>query len=216
MPGKVFFYLFDYCQNLEFFCQNLGSSEGSFSESLSTRLFKGRVEMVAELDKKREASRQVAEQADYQFNETQLREETAALLHRNVAAMNLDNFVVRTQRKSVEKYAQPESWQKLGIDDFNELINNVAGLPTELADEDEEGKRFDMLVLRAQLAILQANSDFNSLREKIRAIAGALEEQDAIPAVKAQMPLIQAVAGDEWWEDVTVPMLEVCGKSCGH
>ncbi len=216
MPGKVFFYLFDYCQNLEFFCQNLGSSEGSFSESLSTRLFKGRVEMVAELDKKREASRQVAEQADYQFNETQLREETAALLHRNVAAMNLDNFVVRTQRKSVEKYAQPESWQKLGIDDFNELINNVAGLPTELADEDEEGKRFDMLVLRAQLAILQANSDFNSLREKIRAIASALEEQDAIPAVKAQMPLIQAVAGDEWWEDVTVPMLEVCGKSCGH
>lgn len=213
-PGvdKEFFYLFDYCQNLEFFSQNPGNSEGSTSESLSTRLFKGRVEMIAELDKKWVTDNQIAERADYQFNESQLREEIAAFLHQNVAAMNLDNFVVRTQRKSVEKYANHEAWQKLGIDDFNELTNNVAGLPTELGDEDEEGKRFDMLVLRAQLAILQAKPDFNSLREKIQSIASALEEQDAIPAVKAQMPLIQAIAGDEWWVDVTVPMLEVVRK----
>jgi len=213
-PGvdKAFFYLFDYCQNLEFFSQNPGSSEGSSSESLSARLFKGRVAMIAELDKKWVTDNQIAEKADYQSNETQLREEMAAFLHRNVAAMNLDNFVVRTQRKSVEKYAQPGSWQKLGVDDINELTNNLAGLPTELGDEDEEGKRFDMLVLRAQLAILQAKPDFNSLRQKIQTIAGALEEQDAIPAVKAQMPLIQAVAGDDWWVDVTVAMLEVVRK----
>ena len=213
-PGahKQFFYLFDYCQNLEFFSQNPDHYEGSSSESLSTRLFKGRLAMVAELDKKREAGQQVAERAEYHFNEIQLREETADFLHRNVAAMNLDNFVVRTQRKSVEKYANPGSWQVLGIDDFNELADNVAGLPTELGDEDEDGKRFDMLVLRTQLAILQAKPDFKSLREKIQAIASALEEQDAIPAIKAQMQLIQAIVGDEWWEDVTVAMLEVMRK----
>ncbi|MGZ8184592.1 MAG: type I restriction-modification enzyme R subunit C-terminal domain-containing protein [Methylobacter sp.] len=39
-----------------------------------------------------------------------------------------------------------------------------------------------------------------------------MEEQEAIPAIKAQMPLIQAIAGDEWWEDVTVPMLEIVRK----
>ncbi len=120
--------------------------------------------------------------------------------------------MVRPQRKSVEKYAKPEAWHKLGIDDFNELAKNVAGLPTELADEDEEAKRFDMLVLRTQLAILQARPDFTSLRERIQAIASALEEQEAIPAIKAQMPLIQSIAGDEWWEDVTVPMLEIARK----
>ena len=216
-PGadKAFFYLFDYCQNLEFFSQNPGNAEGSTSESLSTRLFKGRLEMVAELDKKLEVGQQVVELTlcyDDQLNEAQLREEVAAFLHRSVAAMNLDNFVVRTQRKSVEKFAKQASWQKLGIDDFSELANNVAGLPTELRDEDEEAKRFDMLVLKAQLGILQDRPDFNSLREKIQAIAGALEEQEAIPAIKAQMPLIQAIAGDEWWQDVTVPMLEVIRK----
>jgi type I restriction enzyme R subunit len=168
--------------------------------------------MVAELDRKLITCNQIAERADYKFNEAQLREELAAFLHQNVAAMNLNNFVVRTQRKSVEKYAKPEAWQKLGVDDFNELAQNVAGLPTELSDEDEEAKRFDMLVLRAQLAILQARPGFASLREKVQTIASALEEQEAIPAIKAQMPLIQAIASDEWWEDVTVPMLEIARK----
>ena len=213
-PGKdkEFFYIFDYCQNLEFFSQNPAHSDGSASEPISTRLFKARLEMIAELDKKLETGRQIAERADYQFNEAQLRTELADFLHQHIAAMNLDNFVVRPQCKSVEKYAKPEAWQKLGSDDFNELANNVAGLPTELVDEDEEAKHFDMLVLRTQLAILQARPDFTSLRERIQAIAGALEEQEDIPAIKEAMPLIQAVAGDEWWEDVTVPILEIARK----
>jgi type I restriction enzyme, R subunit len=71
-----------------------------------------------------------------------------------------------------------ESWARGA---FHELTAKVAGLPTELLDEDEEAKRFDMLVLRAQLAILQAKPDFASLKEKIQAIASALEEQAAIP-----------------------------------
>jgi type I restriction enzyme R subunit len=88
------------------------------------------------------------------------------------------------------------------------LTTRVVGLPTELVDEDEEAKRFDMLVLRTQLAVLQALPEFASLKVKLQAIASALEEQTLIPAVKAEMVLIQAVASDEWWEDVTAPMLE--------
>ncbi|EKD97993.1 MAG: hypothetical protein ACD_23C00637G0001 [uncultured bacterium] len=88
----------------------------------------------------------------------------------------------------------------------------MADLPTALLDNDEEAKRFDLLVLRTQLAILQALPDFAALRERMQAIASALEEQEAIPAIKAQMVLIQSVAGDAWWEDVTVAMLEYARK----
>ena len=86
--------------------------------------------------------------------------------------MNLDNFVVRPQRKSVEKYAKPEAWLKLVSDDFNDLAQNVAGLPTGLVDEDEDAKRFDILVLRTQLVILQARPDFASLREENSGVGG--------------------------------------------
>jgi type I restriction enzyme R subunit len=45
------FWIFDYCQNLEFFSQNLGTTSGATNESLSKKLFAGRVELIAELDK---------------------------------------------------------------------------------------------------------------------------------------------------------------------
>jgi type I restriction enzyme R subunit len=79
-------------------------------------------------------------------------------------------------------------------------------------DDDEEAKRFDMLVLRAQLSILQARPDFMGLRQKIQAIAVNLEDEMAIPAIKAEAALIHAVASDEWWDGVTVPMLETARR----
>nr|WP_315494217.1 DEAD/DEAH box helicase family protein [uncultured Rhodoferax sp.] len=217
-PGadKQNFFIFDYCQNLEFFSQNPDFKEGAGAESLSTRLFKARVSLLTALDSKLGSEPKAGENPPQAYGGhptmEELRKATAGLLHENVAAMNLENFVVRPQRQAVEKYAKAEAWDSLEPDDVHELTSRVAGLPTELTDEDEEAKRFDMLVLRTQLAILQAKPDFISLKTKIQAIASALEDQMAIPAIKAEMVLIQTVSSDEWWEGVTVPLLETVRK----
>ena len=221
-PGedKQNFFIFDYCQNLEFFSQNPDFKEGATSEPLSTRLFKTRLEMVAELDSRIPADSQggvpmksaVAKPWDTSLTLKDVRQATASLLHEQVAAMNVDNFVVRPKRQYVERYAKPEAWEKLDTEARHELETQVAGLPTALMDEDEEAKRFDMLMLRMQLSVLRAGADFASLKDKIQKIASALEEQTAIPAIKTEMQLIQYVASDEWWEDVTVPMLEMARK----
>src|SRR5207248_1149430 len=52
-PGKdkQFFYIFDYCQNLEFFSQNPETTAGAAGDSLTKKLFVSRVELVAELDR---------------------------------------------------------------------------------------------------------------------------------------------------------------------
>src|SRR5207237_1015697 len=76
----------------------------------------------------------------------------------------------------------------------------------------EEAKRFDLLMLRLQLAVLLAEPSFERLRDQVKDIAGLLEEKASIPMVKAQMELIQAVQADEWWENVTAPMLEAARK----
>ena len=100
----------------------------------------------------------------------------------------------------------------MDADSQTELNERVAGLPTALVDDDEDAKRFDLLVLRTQLAVLQALPDFAALKGRMQAIASALEDQESIPAIKAQMVLIQSVAGEEWWENVTVVMLESARK----
>jgi len=216
-PGKnkQFFNVFDYCQNLEYFSQELPPDSGKAPVPLSTQLFRARLEMIAELDSRIADTLEVGDPSPTyvsQLSDGQLRDELAGLLNQQVAAMNVDNFVVRPQRKYVEKFSKTDAWQKLDGTSIDELNQNVAILPSSLLDNDEEAKRFDMLVLRTQLAILQARPDFASLRERMQAIASALEEQEAIPAIREQMILIQSIAGDDWWVDVTIAMLENARK----
>lgn len=214
-PGqhKAFFYLFDYCQNLEYFSQDIPGSEGYAAESLAKRLFDARLELITALDGRpgerlaaavKEAT---ATYGDPKTNE-EVRRAVAELLQREVAAMNLDNFIVRPHRRLVEKYAKPEAWARLDSEALEELSREVAGLPTELDPENEEAKCFDLLVLKLQLALLRADPGFERLRDRVKEIAGLLAEKDAIPMVREQMALIQYVQADEWWQDVTVPMLE--------
>lgn len=215
-PGedKQFFYLFDYCQNLEFFSQNPETTDGSLGDSLGTRLFKSRLELLSELDKKLEANSDCGAGAEtpeiYGEPETEaeVRFFIAEALHSEISSMNPENFVVRPKRRLVEKYSKPEAWLKLSGEDLSELSHEVAGLPSELQPEVEEAKRFDLLILNLQLALLRSEPGFERLRDRVRDIAGLLEEKSAIPMVRDQMPLILDVQTDEWWENVTTPMLE--------
>ena len=217
-PGedKKNFFVFDFCQNLEYFSQNPAGGEGATKESLTTRLFKGRLELIGELDAPAKQGNGAGEQPPRPYGGhptlEEMRKATATTLQERVAAMNVDNFVVRPHRQAVEHYALPEAWQVLQSDDVDTLSHRIASLPSQRTDDDEEAKRFDMLVLRAQLSILQASPDFLSLRQKIQGIAASLEDELAIPAIKAEATLIHAVASDEWWQDVTVPMLETARR----
>ncbi len=204
-PGKhkEFFYIFDYCQNLEFFSQNPETVDGALGESLGKRLFKTRLELISELDRKLSGAAQEGPE-----KEAELRREVAAMLQGEVAAMNLENFVVRAKRRLVEKYGNPEAWAELKLEALSELAQEVAGLPSELDPEDEEAKRFDLLMLNLQLAVLRVEPAFKRLSDQVKAIAGLLEEKSSIPMVHEQMSLIQDLQTDEWWQDVTVPMLE--------
>ena len=214
-PGKdkKFFYLFDYCQNLEFFNQNTETTEGSLGDSLSTRLFKSRLELLSELDKRLEAEIKGGAETPEIYGEPKTEAEVrfliAETLHDEITSMNLDNFIVRPKRRLVEKYSKPEAWIKLSSEDLSELSHEVAGLPSELQPEAEEAKRFDLLILNLQLALLRAEPGFERLRDKVRNIAGLLEEKSTIPMVRDQMALILDVQTDEWWENVTTPMLEI-------
>jgi len=214
---KKFFYIFDYCQNLEFFSVNPPMAEGALAESLSKRLFKARLEMIVELDKRgatadglgiREHGAGYDQLKGDLKTEHEVRRAITAQLYAETVAMDVDSFVVRPKRRFVEAYAKPEAWQRLTADAVLELSQEVAGLPTGLEPEREEAKRFDLLMLNLQLAQLREEPAFVRLREQVKQIAGVLEESAGVPQVRDQLPLILDVQTEAWWEDVTIPMLE--------
>jgi type I restriction enzyme R subunit len=125
------------------------------------------------------------------MTEVGVRRALAESLHHEVAAMNLDNFLVRPQRRLVEEYAKPEAWTLLTREAIGELGRGVAGLPAELDPQPEEAKRFDLLILNLQLCVLRSAPGFERLRDQVKEIAALLEEKSAIPMVRAQMALIE-------------------------
>jgi type I restriction enzyme R subunit len=122
--------------------------------------------------------------------------------------MSLDNFLVRPKRRFVEKYAAAKAWSQLNADAQHELIEQVAGLPSAATDDDLVAKQFDLVVFRIELALLQVDPAFRGLKERIREIASLLEALPNVPMVVGEMALILEIQTDDFWQDITLPMLE--------
>ncbi len=213
-PGenKREFLVLDFCQNLEYFNQDLETSDTAAAEPLSQRLFRNRVDLLLELDGRVQAGHGAAvaeaSPAGAYLTEARVRDDTAALLQQIVSGMSLQNFVVRPERRWVEEWAKADAWRLPAAEALGEAADHLSGLPSAVRDDDEDAKRFDLLMLRTQLASLRTEPAFVRFKKLVQQIAGALLELQNVPAVRDQLLLIDAVAGDEWWQDVTLPMLE--------
>ncbi len=197
-PGehKKEFYIFDFCQNFEFFGENPEGFEIKAPQSISQRIFNKRLRLSELLL----ASQKQEEQA--------LREILLDTLHGIVDNMNVDNFEVRPYRKTVEAFKHRDRWQALSEEDIRQLTTEVSRLPSELPQEHELAKRFDLLVVDTQLTLLEKNSRFDKDREEIVKIASLLESKQAVPMVNEQLPLILDLQTESFWEDITVVILE--------
>lgn len=205
---KKFFYIFDFLQNLEYFAENPEATDGAGTASLEARLFKARLELITSLD----VSSGDNKTGKQEEQDGALRKETAAHLHSIVSNMTFANMIVRTKRRHVEKYRVADAWNAITPTEAVEIGNELANLPSQLIDTEEEAKRFDLLMLKTQLCVLNKTPGFDGLKTTIQKIAAALELQESIPVIRAQMVLIQSIGTDEWWQDITVGMLEAARK----
>lgn len=213
-PGldKEFFYIFDYCGNLEFFSQQLDGTEGTSGASLSQRLFAARLKLLAAISGSKEGAKAVKEHLTQYGSEPMTDEQVfqsiLEILKAEVGSMNTDNFIVRAKRRLVEKYQNADQWLSLDEEKLSELEHEIAGLPSEKEPEAVETKQFDLLILRLQISTLKGTNAFKRMKQQVQEIAALLEESSSIPVIKEQLSLIQDLQSDGWWDDVTVPMLE--------
>ena len=199
-PGmdKQFFYVFDYCENLEFFSVNpQGVSEPPLQESVKQKIFKRRLQLVTTLQS----------QDDRDETHEKLCQALLDQMHEAITRMNADNFLVRPHRRFVEDFSRHERWQNLSPADHANIAEHLTGLPYPDVD-DEFARRFDLLILNLQLAILETSHALERYQEQVQGLAAGLEEKRAIPAVNAQLALILDLQSDEYWQDITLPMLE--------
>ncbi len=213
-PGrnKECFWIFDCCQNLEYFLGGGGAGSTAIPESLSTKLFKARLALIDTFDQQTGPQANQAISTSLVENLSQ-RQRLADTLRGYVAACPADNFLVRPHLELVEHFRKPEAWTTLTAEDHAILATTLASLPSAQAeqegDTDAVARRFDLLPYNLQLAMLRGDSPrFMRYQKQVRALASLLDQKNSIPMVAAELELIQDLLRDEWWQDVTLPMLE--------
>ena len=199
-PGddKRDFVIFDVCSNIDFFNEELPEAPASrsLSLSLSERTFLQRTRLLAALN------------GIVATDAASLRAAIAGRLRRAVAGMNRDNFLVRRHLRAVERFGGADAWDRFGPADLEDAAE-LAGLPSAAEqDADEAAKRFDALILDAQVAVATGEPVPAGVASRIAGIAQALGDQRSIPAVAAQAALLDALVDPTWWDDVEVVRLE--------
>lgn len=193
---KTAFRVFDVCGNVEYFSQDPADRTVSVQVPLSQRLFTVRARLVAGIDAT--------------AGDDTVRADAVDWLSGFVAGVPADSFLARPHRRLLDAYSSPEGWDApltaLTADDISSALG---ALPSSAATDDEQAKRFDLVVLQRELAQLE-NDDALAARTRtvMQSVASQLLEKQTIPQVAAAAELLQEVAGDDWWEDVTLPMLE--------
>lgn len=211
-PGqdKTEFAIFDFCGNFEYFNENPAGAVSPVSEPLGKRLFKRRLELIGLLPMEaaqRDNGISDKGEAEYQ-GDGGLRASLIEHLHGEVASMNLNNFIVRTEREHVARFSDRAEWNALDGSALLELRDHVAGLPSEQDPEHITAKLFDLTCLGLQIALVNSTGDFLTYRDRVIELAMDLETREAIPAVKAQLALIQETQTEAYWKDITLPMIE--------
>ncbi|MBY0688255.1 DEAD/DEAH box helicase family protein [Microbacterium marinilacus] len=193
---KSDFRVFDFCGNLDYFRLDPADRAASVSVSLGQRLFATRVALVSRIapgDDRGEA-----------------RASAAAWLRDFVAGIPIDSFLARPHRQLIRRYGDLAAWQEsLGMIEAGDLAASLGPLPTAVTDDDEQAKRFDLIVLRRELAQLEGD-DATAARTRaaVQQVARLLLEKQTIPQVRDQTELLEELIGDDWWDGVTLAMLE--------
>ncbi|PPJ35218.1 restriction endonuclease subunit R [Nocardia nova] len=209
---KQRFLIFDLCQNVEYFNQDLPVADGRTQPSISEKLFAARADLLRDLDQLEAPGARPADIPNAEpTDRIDVRWQLAERLRTEVASMNTQNVEVRKELQYVEKFSDRDNWDVI-TPEVRVEVGKLAGLPTQFRDDDPSpaAKRFDLLALRLQLAHLTADTGYDGLREKVQETAQALLDPDLnnITAIRQRHEFIEDVAGDAWWEDVTLAMLE--------
>src|SRR5574344_1169180 len=193
---KEKFYIFDACQNFEYFSLNPNGKEIKIQQSLSQKIFLKRLELAVSLNNEDEAI-------------TLLTKNLKDILHSHIKNMDTENFIVRPNRQLVEQYSERKKWDFLNDLDLINITEKLVNLPTTVDYGEEDSKTFDLLILNTQLAMIASNQKcFLKNKKAIIEITDELELKQNIPVVKAQLEFILEIQTETFWDMVTVPELE--------
>lgn len=194
---KEEFYIFDWCNNFEYFSVHTEGADPVTVKSLTERLFSLRLDIAFAL-----------QSAEHQEKEAdkRLHDELKEILHKQVDSLSVARIDVREKIAQVEPYRSMDAWVCLSDVDVAKLKGIASLLPRP--NENEAAKKFDILMLHLQLEKVDTTVNADKCRTSVIAIARMLEAKASIPVVKERIDTIREVQTVQFWDTSTIDRLE--------
>jgi type I restriction enzyme, R subunit len=200
-PGmdKEYFMIFDICDNFTFFGEFPDGIKGTNTKTLSEKIFEAKLNVLIAI---RNNSESTSEEDELAHNYTDQ-------LFEVINNLDQERFEVRKHWSLVIQFKNRQRWDNLSVGDVHDLSTNLSGLAPYNEDDDELAKRFDLLVLNFQQAILAGNGKSEETYVKqIYNIANNLYKKRNIPKVSEKLVLIRQLQEEEFWRNTNVNIVE--------
>ena len=199
---KECFYIFDWCNNFEYFGKNPEGHKADKIQSLTERIFSIRAKVAFFL--------QHQEYQEDSFAKG-FHDEIKKLMQKQVEALSGSHISVREKWESVSRFKNKNSWICLSEVDTLTLSNDIAPLLPK-NPLDENAKKFDLLVLLVELSLLDSEFKADKSIQAIQTIADKLKGKASIPQVQEKMDTIKEVLSETAWGNVSLQWLEKVRK----
>ena len=199
-PGedKSHFLIFDYCQNFEFFDANPDGIVASSIKSLTQQIFENKLEVAMLLRDEKYSTE----------DDLEIQKQYIDELHGTIASLDQDRFVVRKALRYVTEYYNRSRWDNISRGDWSDINEHLAHLDVPERGDDELARRFDVLMLSFQLALLGGFKSFEKYVVNVSSTARALMKKQNIPAVGAHVALLTDLQSEVFWKAINVKRLE--------
>lgn len=196
-PGqdKDHFMIFDVCQNFDFFEVNKRGKDGATIKPITQQIFEARLQV----------SRLLAETGEEENLE--LSKKLLDLLHASIKNLDESRFQVGMHLRQVRDFSNRDRWNNLDADDVHQIEEHLAGLPTP-ETVNENARRFDLLILKLQLANLLMLSQEKGFHESLANIAEELSHKYTIPEVLKSKALIESMRDPDFYKNLKQVKME--------
>ena len=189
------FYIFDFCNNFEFFRMG-GKSQSSVQIPLQGVIFYLKAQIVFKL-----------QDLAYQTPELiAFRKTLVEDMVRKVQELNKENFAVHQHLKYVELFSNPDNYLSLTYENTLQMRKELA--PLIIPDGDEASAvRFDALMYGIELAYL-VGKKYKKARTDLLKKVGGIASVANIPDILLQKPLLERILNTDYLETAGINEFE--------
>ena len=192
---KDHFLIFDVCGNFEFFDVHKKGLDGNAGKPITQQIFESRVHL----------SRLLAETGE--LDDLELSKNLLDIVHTAIKNLNKDRFQVRMQLKHVEVFESRARWNSLSVNDVHIIEEYLSELPVP-ETINEIARRFDLMMLKLQIASLMMSGSQKKYHESLVQIAEGLSQKYTIPQVLKSKGLIESMRDPDFYKEVSQKKLE--------